>query len=350
MAFGFIAVFAYHKSLQSKLFYALALVALLFSLLSAEAGVVVACYLGAYLFIMDDRPWLRRILHLLPFAVLVILWRLFYQAQGYGVSGVDFYLDPSSNPLEFIQLASIKLWSYFFELWSGFDVFSGQIRVDFRQQLAVVGVLIFSALMFVIHSTRSDINILSKSAKFFLLASVFALVPGLAVVLSPRVMLFPFVGFAVVLAELMLLPIATMQNLSKAKQWLLVSLNVYTLTVHLLLSFILAVVVLLNTVWASNNKASAVDALDNASSIENMHLVFIASPQTFNLMFLAYELDYKQMSLPLSIRQLSNNWFDLTVERISETEFILLSSPAFQFDNETLLVPVVIDDFKGGRK
>ena len=109
LAIGFFTVYAYHRSMESKQWYAIALVGLLCTILSAEGGIGICAYLGAYLFTLDQRPWSQRIVHILPFALLVVVWRVIYQLNGYGAAGMDLYVDPGQSPAEFLQRA---LWAY----------------------------------------------------------------------------------------------------------------------------------------------------------------------------------------------------------------------------------------------
>ena len=57
---------------------------LLLALLSAEAGVAVLAYLAAYAVFLDRATWPRRLATLVPYGVVVVMWRLVYQHLGYG--------------------------------------------------------------------------------------------------------------------------------------------------------------------------------------------------------------------------------------------------------------------------
>jgi len=364
---GFLCLRAYHLSLQSKKHYFLALLLLLLTLLSAEGAIVMCAYLGAYLFVLDERSWAKRIVHILPFALLVILWRLIYQAQGYGAFGVEFYLDPGREPVNFLSLASVKVWSNFFELFSAIDVMSGQIRPDIRQALAPVGAMllgILCALLFYFERLQC----LSKQSRFFLLAACFALVPGVAISLAPRVMIIPFIGLAVVLAELCLLPrnlnTLSLENNkiqpSKLSRLALKGINTYTCIIHIGLSIVLGTAALSSGVSSAiasfydenptpgfgqhrggQEKIADIGVQDYADK----HLVFVSSMKPFWLPFLAYEFAYKGQALPLTSRILSTNWYPVSVTRTAEQTLVLSSEPAFQFDPQMLREPNKQHDF-----
>jgi hypothetical protein len=79
----------------------LAPLCLALTLLSAEAGVAAVAYLVAYALCVDRGTWRRRLVSVLPYVAVVLIWRLVYQHLGYGAWGADFYVDPGREPLRF---------------------------------------------------------------------------------------------------------------------------------------------------------------------------------------------------------------------------------------------------------
>jgi len=81
----------------------LACAALACGLLSAEAAIGAGAYLAAYaLFIDRGRP-AARLASLLPFLGIVLVWRIAYDALGYGVTGSLLYTDPVHQPMRFVS-------------------------------------------------------------------------------------------------------------------------------------------------------------------------------------------------------------------------------------------------------
>jgi len=77
-----------------------ALAALALGLLGSEATVASGAYLAAYALFVDRAPWSKRISSLLPYLLVVVVWRAVYDALGYGVSGTLLYIDPLHQPVE----------------------------------------------------------------------------------------------------------------------------------------------------------------------------------------------------------------------------------------------------------
>lgn len=332
IAFGFVAVAAYHKSLHSKVWYMVSLVFLTLALFSAEGAIGICAYLGAYMFTIDDRPWLKRLVHLLPFVVIVIVWRIYYQAQGFGAFGVDFYIDPGREPLTFLQAASYRFPGNFFELFTSIDIASGQIRADIRKGYAVVGIALLLFMFWLLSGELKQ----NKKLQFFALASLLALVPGLTIALAPRVMVLPFVGFAVVLAYI--LYFSATKTFTGSKKISAKFINGYTIVVNIGIAFVLCLFMLYNTADYGNKKV-----LERGSvklGVENhidKPVVVLNSMRPFWISFIAYEFDANGENLPQSVRVLSSAFFPIVVTREAGNVLRLVAKPAFQYDPEPLI-------------
>ncbi len=76
------------------------------ALLSGEMAVTIAAYFFAYMALLDDRPWSRRIAALAPAAVVIVAWRVAYNMLGHGVHGTGYYIDPVASPGRFLLAAA----------------------------------------------------------------------------------------------------------------------------------------------------------------------------------------------------------------------------------------------------
>lgn len=78
------------------------------SLLSAEAGIATCAYLAAHALCLDRGAWGTRFITLAPYLGLVIVWRIVWTHLGYGVSGMNLYIDPVAEPLRFALAAASR--------------------------------------------------------------------------------------------------------------------------------------------------------------------------------------------------------------------------------------------------
>ncbi len=70
-------------------------------LCGGETALAVLGYLLAYTVVLDRAPWGRRLLHLLPYLVLLALWRATFLWLGLGSAGSGAYHDPGREPLAY---------------------------------------------------------------------------------------------------------------------------------------------------------------------------------------------------------------------------------------------------------
>lgn len=69
-----------------------------FSLACGESALAITGYFFAHEVFLSDRRWPRRILRLLPYALIAVAWLLFWKVRGFGTAGPGFYIDPASDP------------------------------------------------------------------------------------------------------------------------------------------------------------------------------------------------------------------------------------------------------------
>ena len=108
--FGVLAVLAHHRWRRDNwpIGAVLGPILLAMSLLSAESAVAIVAYLLAYGLVLDSKPWRQRLTGLIPYVLVVLLWRVLWQYQGCGVDGVEIYMDPVANPLRFVVMIFLR--------------------------------------------------------------------------------------------------------------------------------------------------------------------------------------------------------------------------------------------------
>src|SRR5439155_6623597 len=79
------------------------------SLGAGESALAIVAYLAAHALWLDRGRVRERFLALAPYAVIVVAWRVLYGHLGYGVAGSGIYLDPGSQPVEFLTAAGTRL-------------------------------------------------------------------------------------------------------------------------------------------------------------------------------------------------------------------------------------------------
>ncbi len=77
-------------------------IALVLGLLSSEATTAAGAYLAAYALFVDRAGRLKGVVALLPYLVIVVVWRLAYHHLDYGVAATTLYTDPIEQPGRFM--------------------------------------------------------------------------------------------------------------------------------------------------------------------------------------------------------------------------------------------------------
>lgn len=193
--FGLLTLYLHHqwREHSSGRHFALSLVALCTSLLSAEYGVSTLAFLASYALCLDRSPLQQRLRSVAPAFDIAILYLAFYAKSGFGVKNSELYTSPSDGVGHFIATVAMRVPEMLGANLSGLSLYLLQQPLTIK--MAAIG---FSAL-----AALPLLPVLrqSRQARFFLLGALGALVPVSSVVLSDRVLLFSSIGIMPVIAE-----------------------------------------------------------------------------------------------------------------------------------------------------
>jgi hypothetical protein len=164
------------------------------SLLSAEAGTATLGYLVAWALVME-RPatrWTTRAATLLPYAIVVIAWRIAWSAGGYGVSAWDeLYTDPLREPVAFLRHAIVRVPMLMLGQFAYPPADVSVILNDVGDAIvALLGVGIAALLAYAMR----DLLRRSRVARFWALGMLLAVIPMCAAFASNRQMLMAGIG------------------------------------------------------------------------------------------------------------------------------------------------------------
>jgi hypothetical protein len=170
-------------------------------LCAGETALVACAYLAAYALFLDKGSFLVRHGSLLPYAAVVIGWRIACTLLGYGAFGSGLYVDPLSSPLSFLRAAAERLpvlalaqlalpWADF---WEVYPLTLPVLRMAVFG-LAIVVLSAFAALVRPLWKAHADI-------RFWTVGSVLSLVPLCATFPHDRVLLGAGVGAMALVAE-----------------------------------------------------------------------------------------------------------------------------------------------------
>ncbi len=174
---------------------------LAFALLSAEYAVVTTAYLFSYSLFLDPRSIRRKVISLLPYALVSIIWLTIYKAAGFGSGGSGFYIDPIGNPLQFLKSLIDRLPALLSAQWSALPPIGYGPLASSSHKTTI---WIFSlVLLVIIGITISPFLKKDASARFWALGVVLALIPMCATIPDERLLIFAGIGVYGLLAQIL---------------------------------------------------------------------------------------------------------------------------------------------------
>ncbi len=193
LTFGVVAILAHVRWRQEgrRGYLAGALAALAVGLCSGEAALGAVAYVFAWQVCMEDEGWGRRLAALAPYAALVVVWRVIYDALGCGTVGCGLYVDPGSHPVQFVSalilrwpvLFAAQWWQLSADLWAGFG---DRGQVTYSVVGAVLGLAVLALLWRPLRERRE--------ARFWALGMALSLIPLCAAFPMTRLLIFSGVG------------------------------------------------------------------------------------------------------------------------------------------------------------
>ena len=203
LVFGLIVLLLHDRWRRDNQRWAAPLGILVFlgALLAGESAIAVTAYLFSYALFLDRQAWRSRLGSLIPYAIVVVVWRLVYSALGYGAEGSGLAIDPARSPLTFAA-AIVERWPVLLtaqlafpaaDLWVFYAVVAKWLPALVRgwTLIAVAGFcVVFWPLL-----------VRDSKARFWALGAALSALPACAQVPNDRLLFFCGVGAMGLLAR-----------------------------------------------------------------------------------------------------------------------------------------------------
>lgn len=278
--FGALTIAFYHhyRSHQKSLAGLLAILCFIVGLFSGEMAIGTGAYLVSYALFLDRGSLAKRILLLVPFGLIFLLWWYNYKALGFGSSNSGFYLDPANHPLEFFTALLYRIPTLLFTEWSGISTLAFLRTLPEETKIVfgftLVFLLIITWLLWPLVKTNA-------TARFWLLGSTLAIIPSASTIPHERVLLFVDIGGAALLAQLLFFCWSgkvSFRQTQAAKSIALAVLFFMHIVLQLFI-YILASYTISTTNQSDTLRLSTELPFDDIQS--DQHLIYVNQPNTF---------------------------------------------------------------------
>ena len=298
------------------------------SLCSKEAGIATCAYLGAYAFWLDRASLGHRLLTLVPYGLVLVLWRVVRDMLGYGVQDLGLYVDPIADPTRF-SLALIERFPILLLGQWGFpasDLSAVLVKIQGSPMwwwaVAFMGVLlvVFWPLL------RRD-----RLARFFATGMLLATIPICATFPSDRLLMFVGLGAFGLLVRFWWFVFAADAPRPRFVLWRVAAVPMALLFV--LLHCIMAPPLLALRATAPTGPRWYVERfyihMPFDERIENQDLIVVNAPSAMHANYCLLLCEFEGRPSPRAIRALGPGLLAMTIRRPDERTLEIAPSDGY---------------------
>lgn len=286
------------------------------ALFSAEAGIAAFAYIAAYALVMERGPLKRRLLSLIPYVSVIIIWRCIWSGLGYGVSGMLWYSDPLKEPWRFTRLLFIRLPQLITGQFAGppveVQVFAMIVQVWTWLFSVAVTVLLFLLFWPVVKTNRT--------ARFFGLGALLAVVPACATIAQTRSLIFVGIGAFGLLA-------LWLTNRPRSSAWprAVKAASLFLIILHLIIAPLVLPIISLYPMGPGANQSQS-KILPNMDGLEGQDLIILNHPVPIFMWSNLADRVMNGKPLPAHTRVLTHAFTPISIKRTSQTQLHVHSS------------------------
>lgn len=259
----------------------LALISMSLALFSAELGISVFGYLGAYALFMDRKGVVKGVFSTLPYFTVIIIWWITYKEAGFGAAHADaYYVDPASQPLTFLSKVLERLPVLLASQW-------GIIPSDLYTLSGVTStpyVVICTLFLIIILIPVLMPQLRQRTSLFWLAGMLFSILPALAASPYDRLLLFPGVGAAPLLANFLYqVKVRNYRPDGAIMKYYTMTIFGVLVMIHVILAPALMPVMTYSTKFLSEQVSQKPSYFPEIDNIETKKLILISPPLASSL-------------------------------------------------------------------
>jgi len=294
---------------------------LLLSLLSTEAGIATFAYLFAYALIIDRASRARRIVSLAPGFIVIAVWRVIYNALGYGAAASGFVIDPGREPLRYARAVLERAPVLLSGQWGGTPAEMLNLFSDYFGAWYLLASALFLILILLVFVPLLRKN---RVALYWFVGMLLCVLPICATVPMNRNLLFVAIGAFGVMAQFIGGLFARENWTVRPRYW---RVPAWILCVTLI--FVHAGFSIISRAKSQSFIKKGFDIfystieVDPANDLTGKTLVVVNAPHPFLFIGLPFLRAYWNQPLPERTRLLAPSFTPLKITRTSEKTLLI---------------------------
>jgi hypothetical protein len=312
---------------QGSRYGLLAILTFMIGLASAEAAIAALGYLVAYAAVYEhDKPWWPRLKAIIPYLVIVVMWRIFYSRLGYGSNALGGYIDPGADPVRFLLAMVLRVPTLLTAQLFGVSSSAFSFLVSpLHQMLFAAGA---TAAVLLCISVAKGLDIWHNHlARFYGLGALLALVPVCAAQPNDRLLLNAEFGLCALLAMLFAQAVTAYRQHKNSLTWSTKATTCVLMLVHLLLYPLATVgLAVAMPILVSVPTHDEPMSLPDAGLHSQEHVILINPPQALFVGYYPVERRYFGAKDTSTIQALASGNQTLVLTVLSDHSFTMSAS------------------------
>lgn len=298
------------------------------SLLSKETGIATCAYLVAHAVVVDSGTWRRRCLALLPYVVVVLVWRIAWTYLGYGISNTGYYVDPINEPVRFAHAALQRIPILLLGQWAlpPSEVTLMLMLYKVKCLWAVAWVVVALLALPLIRLVSRD-----RLARFWVLGMVLSVIPACAAAPMDRLLMFVGIGAMGLLAQWFSVTFGKRKRRpqKRLRRMGSVSLGCVLITIHLIIA---PIALSLRAGFPAGPRVSILKSPMYASmkyAVGGRDVVIVNGPSTIQSLYLMAAANLKGQAVPRRARILAPAKYSMVINRPDARSLVIRPENGF---------------------
>jgi hypothetical protein len=293
---------------------------------AGELAIGALGYIVAHAVFIEKGTPLRRAGSLLPYAAIVVVWRVGWARAGFGAHGSGAYIDPLADPAGFLAAAPTKL---IMLLHAQFSVPPADVAFLAPPSHRPLQVAVGSMTILVVGWLLAPF-VRDSKGRFWALGALLALLPLAATFPSDRMLLFVGLGSMALLARLFRVFVA-----EGDRGELQMGLRSVVIALFMLLHVVAGPFVLAGRAAQMRTFASveerATAGIPKDASIEDKTVVVLAAPTVLFASYIQAKDEVLRQRRPRHLYLLAGASSEIGIERTGPTEIVLRPAAGFLY-------------------